>query len=170
MLPGASTEARAALDHQEVGKKGLVHSRVLMQAPPTTTAAGSWVPGTGAETGRGAWSSQFLKEGCGAVGVGLWLDALSPLQQKPTACQLGRPVQVPQSSFFSLLKSSANLRSCSLAAWDSSCRRWLFCLRLATSDCSTTLSCFSWEGKRAGSGTVAKALLVVHRATAATGA
>lgn len=52
----------------------------------------------------------------------------------------------PQSSFFSLQKISANLRSCSLAAWDSSCSRWLFCLRLATSDCSTALSCFSCGG------------------------
>lgn len=49
----------------------------------------------------------------------------------------------PQSSFFSLQKISANLRSCSLAACDSSCRRWLFWRKLATSDCSTALSCFS---------------------------
>jgi hypothetical protein len=47
------------------------------------------------------------------------------------------------------------LRSCSLAAWDSSCSRWLFCRRLATSDCSTTLSCFSCESGRAASGGVA---------------
>lgn len=62
-------------------------------------------------------------------------------------CPPRRPVGVvaspPQSSFFSLQKISANLRSCSLAACDSSCSRWLFCLRLATSDCSTALSCFS---------------------------
>ena len=62
-------------------------------------------------------------------------------------CLPGRPVGVvaspPQSSFFSLQKISANFRSCSLAACDSSCSRWLFCLRLATSDCSTALSCFS---------------------------
>lgn len=56
----------------------------------------------------------------------------------------------PQSSFFSLQKISANLRSCSLAACDSSCSRWLFCRRLATSDCSTTLSCFSCVGWEAG--------------------
>lgn len=49
------------------------------------------------------------------MGAGPWLDDLSPLQPEATACQPGRP-RVPQSSFFSLLKSSANLRSCSLAA------------------------------------------------------
>lgn len=49
-------------------------------------------------------------------------------------------------SSFSLQKISANLRSCALAAWDSSCSRWLFCRRLATSDCSTALSCFSCGG------------------------
>lgn len=61
-------------------------------------------------------------------------------EQEPTAGPAWEP---PQSSFFSLQKISANLRSCSLAACDSSCRRWLFCRRLATSDCSTALSCFS---------------------------
>lgn len=90
----------------------------------------------------------------GAVGAGLWLD-----DQKPTACQPGE-AQGPQSSFFSRLKSSANLRSCSLAACDSSCNRWLFCRRLATSDCSTTLSCLSWGQK--GWVSHAKVLTAVH--------
>lgn len=60
------------------------------------------------------------------MGAGLWLDDLSPLQPEATACQGGGPgaePRVPQSSFFSLLKSSANLRNCSLAACDSSCNR-----------------------------------------------
>lgn len=43
-----------------------------------------------------------------------------------------------------LVKSRLNLRSCSLAVRLSSCRRWLFCLRLAISASRTTLSFFSW--------------------------
>lgn len=40
-------------------------------------------------------------------------------------------------------KISAKRRSCAVAVCDSSCSRWLFCRRVATSACSTTLSCFS---------------------------
>lgn len=70
-------------------------------------------------------------------------------EREPT----GGPARGPrQSSFFSLQKISANLRSCSLAACDSSCKRWLFCRRLATSDCSTALSCFSCGAGLASAG------------------
>lgn len=46
-----------------------------------------------------------------------------------------------------LVKSTLNLRSCSLAVWLSSCKRWLFSLRLAISASRMTLSFFSWRQK-----------------------
>ena len=75
---------------------------------------------------------------------------------RPPRRPVGAVASAPQSSFFSLQKISANLRSCSLAACDSSCSRWLFCLRLATSDCSTALSCFSCGARAGVSGSHAK--------------
>lgn len=143
------------------GRKGSLCSIVLMQGLLGPSHCHSsrqlgprsglrWPVGWQGAADRGLrHSGRSQGGGCGAAAG----CPVTPATRSPLPASQGCPGAEPraaQSSFFSLLKSSANLRSCSLAACDSSCSRWLFCRRLATSDCSTTLSCFSWEGEGAG--------------------